>query len=393
MKPASILIQKIDTYRDDWLAKIIKTREMILSNLAMISQVPADTFAEGNRKTFLLDRYIACGQSEPSTDDMDNVISTLSGKRKEKNILIFTHIDHQPEMNIDHNVTITDEKVIGRGVPEDTLALATLISMPDIIKRLELDLNNNIILLASTRSHGRGDLGGLRYFMRKHKRAIDYAINLVGIPLGTVNYFSLSRVRCDITCHIDTEASSPWSKITNISAIQVINEIMNRLYSIPIPRQPKTVLNIGIISGGDRYSTISTNALLKLEVLSEDDNIMEHIIEEINDRCIDIGAKYDVPVQAEFFSRQKAAGLSYSHPLIKSAVEIINFLGYRPIMAFNSTELAIPLSFSIPSVCLGLSTGMMSSTSKGYIDIGPIPYGILQLIMLLYAIDRGHCHG
>jgi hypothetical protein len=78
---------------------------------------------------------------------------------------------------------------------------------------------------------------------------------------------------------------------------------------------------------------------------------------------------------------------------VKAAVSVIDFLGYRPIMAYNNSGLAIPLSRNIPAVSLGLTTGSFSASRRGHVDLAPIPEGILQLIMLLYAIDRGHCDG
>ena len=131
---------------------------------------------------------------------------------------------------------------------------------------------------------------GLRKFIKQNKNSVNYAINLVGFPLGTVNYFSLGRVRCDITCNLEDEVGSPWSKMTYINANLILNEVINKLYSIPIPNQPKTIINVGMILGGNRYSTISTHSEAKIEILGEDDRIMEKIIEIITDQCIDISA-------------------------------------------------------------------------------------------------------
>lgn len=395
-KNISELLKKLSREKRRWLENITQAREMVLSNLAMIAQVPAETFQEEKRSKLLVDRYIASGIPEPAVDEVHNVIGRLHGKRGERKILVFTHMDHQSDMRIDQNVMITQDRVLGRGVPEDTFALSVLITLPDLFNRLGIAFDSDVVLLATTRSHGRGDLGGIRHFMDRADGQINVAINLVGIPLGTVDYFSQSRVRCDIT--IDTEAASRIDsdrpRVTDVTAILVMNEVINQLAAIPLPRQPKTLINIGMVSGGQRYGTISTQARIGLEVLSEDDVYTERVMEEIYDRCMDVGAKYDVVVQTDFFGRRHAAGLRYSHPLVKSAVSVIDFLGYRPLMAYNNSGLAIPLSHSIPAVTLGLTTGSFSrGTRGGHVDIAPIPEGILQLVMVLYAIDRGYCDG
>ena len=391
-KKADEFLLTLKDKRAQWINAINSTREMVLSNLSMISQVPAVPFEEEKRSALLLERFTACGIQEPQSDAVDNVIGTIPGKKGEQQILLFTHMDHMTDTVIDQSITISKDKVLGRGVPEDTMALATLITIQDVLKRVGLQLDSDVVILAATRYHGRGDQGGMREFMRKRHNDIDFCINLVGIPLGTLNYFSLSRSRGDINCQIDLEPDSPWGRVTNTSAIIAISEIINEIYRIPLPRQPKTVINIGMISGGERYSTISTEAEIKLEVLSEDDAYMEQILEEIHDRCMDIAARYDVIVKSEFFGRYRAAGLSYSHPLVKSAVKIINYLGYRPMMTYNHWELAIPLSYSIPSIALGVTTGNLSRGTRGSVNIKPIPTGILQILMLLIAIDRDYCN-
>jgi di/tripeptidase len=280
---------------------------------------------------------------------------------------------------------------MGPGVADEALALGVLITLPDILNRLELKLDSDLVLLCSTRAHGRGDFGGIRHFMEKRGREIDLAVNLIGVPLGTVNYFSLSRARCDISCEMEWIQGSPWGQMTNTSAVMVINEIMNKLFSIPLPRQPKTVINVGMVSGGERYSTVSNRASLNIEILSEDDHIMEELIEQVEDGCIDVGAKHGVEVSTEFFGRHKAAGLIHSHPLVKTAVRIVDHLGYRPLIQYSNSELAVPLARSIPALNLGITTGATTGATKRDVDIAPIPTGVLQIIMLLHAIDKGYC--
>ena len=131
-------------------------------------------------------------------------------------------MDHQFQSDTDTDVSITRDRVCGRGVAEDTLALAVLITLPDILKRLGIVFNHDIELLASTRSHGRGDYEGLRTFIDKYKKGIDFVVNLDAVPLGKVNYFSLSRVRCDINCELSEHESSPWRNVGSTNAIMVI---------------------------------------------------------------------------------------------------------------------------------------------------------------------------
>lgn len=381
------VIQKIEKKKKKWLDTISSAREMVLANLSMISQIPAQTFNERDRAQFILSRFTESGVPDPKTDKLHNAIGIYNGKHNAGTVLIFAHMDNQFGRTTDQNITITEDRVYGAGVADDNLALAVLLTLPDIFRRLEFEQNFNIVLLATTRFHGRGDFGGMQHFIKEHTGKIDTAINLNGITLGALNYFTLSRLRCDIRCEMNQHHESPWFKMSESSAILVINDIIDNLFSISLPRKPKTVLNIGMISGGERYSTLSREASVHLEALGEDDALMNMIEEEIRNRCTDVGAKHGADIAADFFGRHKASYLTSGHPLIKNTSAVIRSLGFNPHMEYTNSEISLTLAENIPSVSIGLTRGQGGGNSKSYVEIEPLGKGILQLIMLLQSIE------
>jgi hypothetical protein len=60
-------------------------------------------------------------------------------------------------------------------------------------------------------------------------------------------------------------------------------------------------------------------------------------------------------------------------------------------MNYSNSEISVPLAKDIPSVSLGLTTGAGGNNPDSYIDINPLTEGILQLLMLIYIIDKGLC--
>lgn len=382
------IIRKLTKPQKNWLENIQATREMLLGNLSMTAEIPAQTFYEKDRAEFILSRFTESGILEPKTDKLHNAIGKIEGSSN-KNIVVCTHMDNSFDKSIDQNIQITENSVYGAGVADDNISTAVLLTLPDILKRIDMNFKSNIILLATTRYHGRGDFEGMRSFIKNYGDKVDAVINLKGINFGTLNYFTLSRVRCDITCEIDDDnRESTWLKMSGGSAILTINEIIDSLYQIPLPRKPKTLLNVGMISGGERYSTVSREASIRLEVLSEDDKIMDQVIEDIKIRCVDIGAKHGTRVTADFFGRHNASSLSSGHPLVKNALEIVKNLGASPAMEYSNSQITVSLAENIPSVNIALTTGRGGSSSKSHIDIAPLDLGILQLIMLLQAVDK-----
>jgi len=384
-------VKKLEDKKEEWRNAVSSSREMILSKICFFPQIPAPTFEEKNRSELIIERFSECGVAEPETDEMYNGCGMLYGTTGERNILITTHMDNNFDQFVDQNISITEHRIFGAGTPEDNLALAVLCTLHDIFSRADFKLKSNISLLATTRFNGRGDFSGIRHYMKNCRKRPDYVINLSGITLGQLDYFTLSRIRCDITVERGNFYESPWLSGSGNSTIIVANEIINSILRIPLPRKPKSLINIGMIKGGERFSTISRQTVFRLEVLSEDDSITDSVIGNIQDNCTDIGAKFGADVKLEFFGRHHAKGLTCSHPMIKCAAEIINSIGSRPTMNFINSEISVALAEGIPSLNLGLTTGEGGLGGKSYIDIKPIKDGIVQLMMLINLIDNGIC--
>lgn len=385
------VFKKFENLKQDLSTVISGTREIVLSNLSMISQIPAFTFEEKERSEFILEKFAEAGILEPATDIMYNASGKIEKSRTAKTILITAHMDNSFDESIDQNISIRENKIFGMDIVEDNLALAVLISLPDILSRTNLNLAGNISLLATTRSHGKGDFEGMRYYLNNIDRKPDYVIHLSGMTFGKIDYFTLSRVRCDIKSKFNIPSEMAWVRSTHDSAIVVLNEVINAILSIPFARQPKSVINIGMISGGERYSTVSREATVNIEFLSEKDTITDNVIEKISDYCMDIAARHGVEVKANFFGRHHAAGINCSHPLIKVSIEIIKALGFDPVIEYSCSEITVPLSMGIPTVSVGISTGMGGRTPDAYVNIDTIEKGILQLLSLIYMIDNGCC--
>lgn len=370
-----------------WLSGIQSAQEMILSNLAMIAQTPAPTFEEDARAEFLMTRFVELGLNDVRTDDMFNTYGFLNDEDQDaETVLIFTHMDNTFPGTIDQNVTLTKDRAYGAGVIDDNIALATLLTLPDIFSILDFKPSARILLLATSHFHGRGDYAGIRHFMKTMPKnlRIARALNIVGLELGAVNYIAQSRVRGDIV--ISTE-NIPQKKLLDNSAILVANHIMDDLFSIPLPHKPKTTFNIGMISGGERYSTSSREAHINFEALSDDDAMMESLIEQIHNHCMDNGAKHAADVKAHFFGRHRSAALTSSHPFVRATLSVINELGINPKMSYTNTEIAVTLAENIPSISIGLTYGEGGNTAKSYALLEPLYTGILQLLLIINSMN------
>ncbi len=60
-------------------------------------------------------------------------------------------------------------------------------------------------------------------------------------------------------------------------------------------------------------------------------------------------------------------------------------------MAPSNTEITVLLANQIPAITLGISKGHNPLTKDACIDIDPITTGLMQILMMIYSIDKGYC--
>ena len=270
---------------------------------------------------------------------------------------------------------------------DNSLGVAVLASLPTILERMEIELQSNIVLMGGARSLGRGNLEGLRFFLKNNALPVCAGICLEGVQLGRLNYSSVGMVRGDITCDVSEEFD--WTKFGATNPIIVLNDIISRIEEIPLPKRPKTTIVIGAIEGGAAYNTIPTHSELKIEIESESAGKVKQIRETIADICAEIAVKTGADVRFDAFASRKQGGLPFTHPLVRYTRSIIKGLDIEPSVMPSISELAAFINARIPAVTIGISTSEKLVRPAVSVDIEPMFKGIAQLVALLMAIDRG----
>ena len=170
----------------------------------------ASTGEEGQRVRFLLDRFVEAGLVDAAADEVGNAVGRLQGRKGDRNILLVSHLDTIFPANLDHNVMVEADRVIGPGVGDNALGAAIVSMVPAVLEQLELQIDSNLILLGSTSSVSRGNHAGIRFFLDHLPEQVDCGICVEGMQLGRLNYFSIGTARGDITCDVRPEPSRSY---------------------------------------------------------------------------------------------------------------------------------------------------------------------------------------
>jgi len=364
-------------------------RERVLADAVMIGEIPSPTFGEDKAVRFLTDRFRESDLDNISIDEAGNASAILRGKKGKRNILIAAHVDKIWEECIDHTITVSETKLTGPGIVDNALGVAALTALPNLLEILNIKLDSNLVFLGASRSMGRGDLHGLRFFTDNFPEPLHAALCLEGVQLGRLSYSSLGMNRIEI--QVNTPEERDWESWSLSGAIVGINYIIEKILRIKLPEVPKSSIILGSVMAGSSFNVPPTGATLRLEIRSEEPGMVRSIREEIEEIIEQLNAEQQAGATINVLARRKPGTIGFDHPLVRTAREVMKELSIEPTIAPSTSELSVLLQKNIPSLTLGLSSGENKHRLDESLEIEPIFKGLTQLIGLILAIDKGVC--
>ncbi|MCP4110874.1 MAG: M20/M25/M40 family metallo-hydrolase [Desulfobacteraceae bacterium] len=383
----------MDNYLDklpSFVSTVKEIREIIISNIVLIGQIASPTFHEEKRAGYLLERFAQFQVDECTTDSFGNPIGVIRGTSDSKPpIFVAAHIDTFFHKETYHNFVVTENTITGPGVLDNSAGVGVLASLPELISKLDIRFESDIVLAGVRQSIGKGNLGGIRHLLNSWKGPVRGAICMETGGLGRLNYYSDGMVRCEIDCHISIK--NEWEYKFKPNAILILHEVISEILAMRLPQRPRARVIIGKISGGFKHGVIAYEAKLGFEIQSNSDEMVESVYNDIRDIADGISHEYAVDLKLTTISNQKASRLKYNHPLVKSAVTVMEKLDLEPISEHSESELSAFLSRGIPAITLGITHGDNIHQENAMIKIEPMYKGISQILAVLMAIDNGVC--
>ena len=364
-------------------------QEIILSNLVMISEIPASTFHERARASFVAERFSELQLGNCSTDERDNAFGILTGSEGRRNILVIAHLDTIFGVEHDHTATVEEDYIRGVGISDNSLGVATIVSLPLILERLNISLKSNIILMGSARSLGSGNINGIRFFLDNSSLKIDNAICVEGVQFGRLSVGSIGMLRSELT--LTKPDNFDWSRFDMTSAIVDMNDILNKIQEMPLPRRPRTTIAFNAIQSNASFSQVPTSAQLRYEIRSESNEMVERVATDIAHIGDEVASRSDAEVIIRTIARRRPGGIPFSHPLVTSARSVLSALHAEAHIQPSTSELSACIDRGIPALTVGISRCTNLNTTHEQLELQSIATGVAQLIGLLRVIDGGIC--
>jgi acetylornithine deacetylase/succinyl-diaminopimelate desuccinylase-like protein len=342
-----------------------------------IQQIPAPTFEETERAEFIREQFLAEGLFNVSMDSMGNVYGRQPGTGLAKPLVISAHTDTVFPRSTDLKITHEADKIFGPGIGDNSTGVAGLFGLLWALRQRAVALPGDLWLVANVCEEGLGNLQGMRAVVDRFKDRVLAYIILEGMSLGQIYHRGLDVQRYRIT--VKTAGGHSWVDYGRPSAVHELAQLINRLTALPLPAQPRTTLNVGMISGGTSVNSIASDASLELDLRSESALALATLASQV-EALAAASSRPGVKVTAKISGQRPAGEIPGSHPLVRHAVRCLEAQGLSASLNVGSTDANIPLSQGLPAVCLGLTTGFGAHTTGEYINIPPLVKGLAALV-------------
>jgi tripeptide aminopeptidase len=187
-----------------------------------------------------------------------------------------------------------------------------------------------------------------------------------------------------------------WSDFGAPNPITALSRGIVKFSGQPVPDDPRSSYNFGMIEGGTSINSIPSRAAVKVDLRSEDEaevNKMERALRDAMQSGAreEMSAAHDEQQTLRIIVRslgsRPAGKLPDNAPLLETLRNVDRFLGNRSRLERSSTDANIPLSLNIPAVSLGGGgKGGGSHTTAEWYDASGRELGLKRLFLATVAL-------
>lgn len=357
----------------------------VIELTAEIAAIPAPTGDELARTRYATAQFTDLGLRDVAADELGDVVGYVPGSGSGKQLVVSAHIDTVFPRETDLSIRREPQRLWGPGIGDNSLGVAALLGLPLVLEQAGLAPAVDVVLVANVGEEGLGNLRGIRAVMDRLQH-VGAVIVLEGHTLGRVTHTAVGSRRYRI--RVSGPGGHSWGDYGRPSAIHVLATLIDQLAAIPLPTQPKTTLNVGLIEGGISVNTIAAEASCVVDLRSTDMRELKRLAHHL-EHLVKGARRGGVSTELELLGERPAGSAPTNCNVVQTAMSALRALGIEPVCDASSTDANIAISRGIPAVCIGITTGAHAHRLDEYIDLAPIPMGLSQLTLtVLGAADQ-----
>jgi acetylornithine deacetylase/succinyl-diaminopimelate desuccinylase-like protein len=357
----------------------------VVDEAIRICQIPAPTFAEAERAAYVRSRFDRLGLQEVHIDGAGNVRGRRAGEGRRPGLAVSAHLDTVFPAGTDVTVRRTGSRLAAPGIGDNSVGIAALLAIIQALNHAGLQTDGDLYLAANTGEEGLGDLRGMKAFLGDVGEKVAASVAVEGMKQNRIVHVGVGSRRYRVTC--TARGGHSWGHFPSPSAIHILARAVAEISRLPVPSDPRTTYNVGVIRGGTSVNTIAAEAEMLLDMRSLEPGALadlERRAVEILERTAREG---DGRVKLEMVGDRPAGGIPADHPVVQTCRAVHRALGLESFSEASSTDANVPLGLGMPGVCLSVTEGANEHRLDEFIETGPIGVGVKNILLAVVALS------
>jgi tripeptide aminopeptidase len=358
-----------------------------------LTEIPAPEFKEAPRAEYLKKIFEAAGL-KVQLDKLGNVIAERPGSDANSVILLAAHLDTVFPAGTDVRVKRHSNRLTAPGVADNGAGLAALAGVARALSESRIQTTKTIVLAGDVGEEGEGNLRGIRALVETYASRLAAVIAVDGASTEHITTQGVASHRFEIA--VTGPGGHSWSDFGAPNPITALSRGIVKFSAQPVPDDPRSSYNFGMIEGGTSINSIPSRAAVKVDLRSEDEaevNKMERALRDAMQSGAreEMSAAHDGQNTLRLIVRslgsRPAGKLPDNAPLLETLRNVDRFLGNRSRLERSSTDANIPLALNIPAVSLGGGgKGGGSHTTAEWYDATGRELGLKRLFLATVAL-------
>ncbi len=367
--------------------------EQLRNQQVELVQIPAPPFGESARGEWLRKRFLELGLEDVHVDEVGNVLGLRRGAQPAAGLVALTaHIDTVFPAGTPFEVRRDGSRMFGPGISDNGAGVTALLALAGAMQDSDVHLAAGILFVGNVGEEGEGNLRGMRHIFSasRFKDVIAYTVVLDGATTDTIVTQGLGSRRFEIS--VRGPGGHSWSDFGAPNPIVVLARVIEKLGRVPLPEDPRTTLNVGVIEGGTSVNSIPESASARVDIRSaavgEIDRLEKALREVVAEEAKAKSAHGErVRAEIKMIGSRPAAELDANARIVMVMRAVDEHLGNRSRLHRASTDANIPLSMGRQAISIGAGgKGGDAHTLHEWYDATGRELGLKRALLLVLAL-------
>lgn len=382
------MVDVIGLMREPTVAKALGWVEahvdQIVEETIRICEIPSPTFEEAERAAYVKDRFATLGLTDVTIDAAGNVRGLRPGVGRAPGVGVGAHLDTVFPKGTDVRVRREGSRLLAPGIGDNSVAVASLLAMVEALNVGGVRTAGDLYITCNTGEEGLGDLKGMKAFVGDVKDKVKALVVLEGMKLNRIVHIAVGSRRYKVT--FTARGGHSWGHFPAPSAIHIMGRAIADISRLEVPTDPKTTYNVGVVRGGTTVNTIASEAEMLVDMRSVDIRALADLEGRVLGILERAALEGEGRAKQELVGDRPAGSIPADHPLVDTAKAVHRALGLQTFTEASSTDVNAALGVNLPGVCIAITEGANEHRLDEYIETGPIPIGMKNILLTTVAL-------